>query len=354
MGNMMIKVFFLLCIVLTSTGCWNNKDINHRLLPAVVGISKNGDKYKIILELPVLEGDNMKIQIIKATGKSIADAVDWLSMNMDRGVDLFHVKLIVLDKQFAKQGLTDVISGLMRSREVAPNAQMAICNEDLDHFFDNVQKSKPPTGGYLLDFFEKDSGWTPYIALTRVWQVYRSLHSSTRDVIIPIIQTGKLTDVEHIGSAVIKNGKMVSQISPNDTLLYNAFDGQGTQGIVEVMDFATVLILSDWKSDKSMIINEKPFMKSQLNLKVTILETKGNPSIDLIKKDLSTLITNRFHRMLTITQKKQADILGLGQTFRTKLPRAKLKNWREKYYPILKMDFQVNVDIQNEGFLKSD
>jgi Ger(x)C family germination protein len=353
MSNIVIKVFFLLCIALISTGCWNNKDINHRLLPAVIGISKNGDEYSIILEIPALEGDNMKLQIIKGTGKSIADAVEWISMNMEREIDLLHVKVIILDKEFAKQGVNNIITGFMRSRDVSPDAQMVICNEDLDHFFSNIQKSKLPTGTSLLDFFEKNAGWSPHIALTRVWQVYRSIHSDTRDVIIPILQSGKLTKVEHIGSAIIKNGKMVDQISPDETLLFNAFDGQGTQGKIEVMDHATVLILSDSKNNKSMM-NEKPVMESRLNLKVTVIETKGSPTIDLIKKELSTLITKRFYRILTKTQKKQADIFGLGQTFRTELPQDKLKNWRKKYYPVLKMDFQVNIDIQNEGFLKSD
>jgi Ger(x)C family germination protein len=354
MSNTAIKVFFLLCIAITSTGCWNNKDINHRLLPAVIGISKSGDDYKIILEIPILEGDNMKLQIIKGTGKSIADAVEWISMNMERETDLLHVKVIVLDKQFAKQGLKDVITGFMRSRDVSPDAQIVICNEDLDHFFDNIQKSKLPTGTSLLDFFEKDAGWSPHIALTRVWQVYRSIHSYTRDVIIPILQSGKNTQVEHIGSAIMKNGKMVGQISPDETLLFNAFDGQGTQGKIEVMDHATVLILNDTQNHKSIMMDEKPIMESELNLKVTVLESKGSPTINLIKNELSALICERFYRILAKTQKHQADIFGLGQSFRTELPWDKLKNWRKKYYPVLKMDFQVNIDIQNEGFLKSD
>ncbi|PLR68598.1 hypothetical protein CYJ36_06390 [Bacillus sp. UMB0893] len=62
-----------------------------------------------------------------------------------------------------------------------------------------------------MDFFEKNAGWDPRIDLTWVWQVYRSIHSYTRDVAIPMISLGETTLVK-LRSAVIKNGKLVEVI----------------------------------------------------------------------------------------------------------------------------------------------
>ncbi len=202
-------------------------------------------------------------------------------------------------------------------------------------------------------FFEKNSGWTPQIALTRVWQVYRSMHSYTRDTALPIVKSGRNTSIKHIGSAVIRSGKMVEEITPDETLLFNAFNRESTQGKIEVMDHASVLIVKNTTKHKSKLIDNKPQMDSDIYLKVVILETRENPTSDSIKEELKTLLNERFNHMFKNIQEKEADILGLGQYFRTKIPREQLKRWRTDYYPQLELNLSVHIDIQNEGNLNT-
>lgn len=75
-------------------------------------------------------------------------------------------------------------------------------------------------------------------------------------------------------------------------------------------------------------IKDRPLMKTRIKLKVVILETKEDPSAKLIKEELNILLTNRFNQMFLITQRNEADIFGLGQFYRNKIPRKELKNWR--------------------------
>jgi Ger(x)C family germination protein len=345
-------IFMLLFMALTLSACWDNRDINHRSLPVTMGVSYKDQIYKVFLEIPEPVENTTRIRIISGTGKTITQAVDSISMDMESSVDLLHLKLIVFEKKYAQQGVNDSISGFIRSRDISPKAIVVICDEDLDNFFPTIQKAMEPEGTTLYDCFEKNAGWNPQVALTRIWQVYRSIHSYTRDVAIPILKSGNNTVIEHLGSAVIKNGKMVDQISSDETLLFNAFNGESTQGKIEVMDHASVLIVNNTMKTESKLMDNRPSLISKLNLKVSLLETRGNPSNELIKKELDALLTERFNRMLTKIQIKEADILGLGQFFRNKIPRDHLRHWRSEYLPNLKMDFQVHIVIQNEGNLK--
>lgn len=347
-----VPVFTMLLMAFILSACWDNRDINHRSLPVTMGISYQEHKYKVFLQISEPVENTTRIRILTGTGKTITQAVDNISLNMESSVDLLHLKIIIFSKKYAQQGVTDSISGFMRSRDISPKAIAVICDEDLDSFFNAVQKSMKPEGITLYDSFEKNAGWNPQVAQTRIWQVYRSIHSFTRDVAIPIIKSGKSTIIEHIGSAVIKNGKMVGQISSDETLLFNAFNGESTQGKIEVMDHASVLIVSNTMNNKSKLMGKRPYLKSKINLKVSLLETRGDPSSQLIKKELETLLTKRFNLLLTTIQTREADILGLGQFFRNKMPREQLQRWRSNYLPVLKMDFQIHIVIQNEGNLK--
>lgn len=348
------RLFFMIMILLltaTLSGCWDNKDINHRVMPVVLGISKKGEDYKVFLQIPQPLQDSIQIRVVTGIGKTVNEAVNNISVNMESSVDLLHVKVIVIEKRFAEEGMKDLIGGFMRSREIPAKALVAICDDDIDQFFSSMKQIEPE-GTTLLDFYEKNAGWEPQIALTRVWHVYRSIHSYTRDVAIPMLSLGETTLVKQVGSAVIKNGSLVEVIDSDETLLYNAFKGEGTQGEIEVLDDASVLILGNTMKYESEFIDQKPSLQSKLRLKVMILETKGNPSLKRIKKEVEALLTTRFNKMFNKLQASEADILGLGQLFRNKIPREELKNWRSEYYRKLSVDFQVHVDIQNGGNLK--
>ncbi|WP_436374831.1 Ger(x)C family spore germination protein [Cytobacillus sp. BC1816] len=355
--NLKSKAPITVCLLLTVmilTGCWDIRDINHRTLPVVLGISTiEDDQYKVFLKIPEPVEGSMEVKIVSATGETISHAVDVISRNMETSVDLLHVKVIMIERKTAEEGMKDIIAGFMRSREVSSKALVTICDQNMDEFFSILSESKNLKGTNMFDYFEKNAGWNPEIALTRIWEVYRSIHSYTRDVAIPLIVTGDTTTYEQVGSAVIKNGKMVEQISNDETLLFNAFNDESTHGQIEVLNHASVMIIGNSMNHHTELTDKQPVLQSRINLKVVVLETRGKTSSDMIKKELSHLLSSRFSSMLANLQESEADILGLGQLYRTKIDRNELKNWRSVYYPNLKSDIQFQIDIQNEGYLRT-
>ncbi|WP_235864038.1 Ger(x)C family spore germination protein [Sutcliffiella halmapala] len=340
-------------LLLMLSGCWDNKDINHRIMPVVLGIALEDGNYKAFLEIPYPKEDTFELRIVSAVGNSLNQVMEDMSKNLESDVDLLHVKVIIIEKGLAEEGVKDLFAGFMRSRDLSPKALVAISENDLDDFFTAITHETNPDGTGLLDCFEKNAGWGPQIALTRVWQVYRSIHSYTQDVAIPIIKLGSSTDWIQVGSAVIKNGRMVGQISSDETLLYNAFQGEGTYGKIEVLGGSSVLIIGDKMNHRSKMENSTPNLQSNIRLKVMLLETRGDPTVAEIKKELELLLTQRFNDMFTMLQTNEADILAIGQLFRKNLSRDELKTWRSGYFPRLNMDLNVQVEIQNTGNLIS-
>ncbi|CAG9621082.1 hypothetical protein BACCIP111883_01854 [Sutcliffiella rhizosphaerae] len=137
------------------------------------------------------------------------------------------------------------------------------------------------------------SGWNPQIPLTRVWQVYRSIHSYTRDVAITMIGEGKTTVCGFAGEAVIKNGKMVERLTEDETLLYNIFNKESSHGKIEVLNNATVMILNNSMNYNSRMENDIPLFETVIDLQFVLLETRGDPSKKIIKENLEVLLTER-------------------------------------------------------------
>ncbi|PJN54415.1 hypothetical protein PAEVO_11360 [Paenibacillus sp. GM2FR] len=348
-----LKCFLMLAaLVPLLTGCWDIKDINHRSLPVIMGISLTEEnQYKVFLDIPATN-DTSTVNIVSDTGDTINEIIDHISMNMETQVDLLHLKIVIVDKKFARNGMEDIISAFNRSRDISSKTLFAISDQGLDQFFSDMAAKSKHSGNIVYDFFEKNAGWNPQLADTRVWQMFRSIHSYTHDVIVPIIRSGKSTSIECMGSAIIKNGRMTGRIGPDETLVANAFYGKSAFGKVEVMESATVQIISNRLTHHSWMQDGKPYLRSHLRLKVTILDSRGHPTEGQITEKLEELLTLRLNQMFQETQNEQADILALGQFFRNHLTREQLRDWRTTYYPNLDFKLRVTTVIENRGNLK--
>ncbi|WP_407272115.1 Ger(x)C family spore germination protein [Radiobacillus sp. PE A8.2] len=346
------KTFLLMSILIFLSGCWDTKDINHRIMPVAVGISAEDDEYKIYLQIAKVNNGKIDTEVVIGQGRTVNQIVNNISADMEASVDLLHVKVIVVDNKIAERGLNDLVSGFMRSRDVSSKALMTIVEGDIDHFFQTMKQDPGKTETIPIDHFEKNSGWDPQIALTRVWQVYKSIHSNTQDTVIPMIALGETTLIKQIGSAVLKDGKVVETIDSNETLLFNALKEESAQGKIEVLDDASVVILGNTVDYQSKLIDSRPELIINLKFKVMVLETRGTTSEKLIKQQLRELLKVRFDSMFSELQEQQADIIGTGKFFRNKINSSDLSKWRSEYYPNLSYQFNVSVDIQNEGNLK--
>ncbi|MFF2876542.1 hypothetical protein ACFVR2_09495 [Gottfriedia sp. NPDC057991] len=62
---------------------------------------------------------------------------------------MLHLKVIVIDEVLAKNGVNDIISGFVRSRDVSIKTLVAICEDDMDTFFSKMKESSEPGGTAL-------------------------------------------------------------------------------------------------------------------------------------------------------------------------------------------------------------
>ncbi|KRE93412.1 spore gernimation protein GerC [Paenibacillus sp. Soil766] len=346
----MLKWIVPTLLLFILSGCWDNKDINHRSLPIAMGVSFNQGSYSVFLDIPKVSNRDT-IQVVSESGDNINEIIDHISMNMESEIDLLHLKIIIVDKEFAKHGLNDGVASLIRSRHVSPKTLFVICDESPERFFHKMDQNSSD-GTMIYDFFQRNSGLSPEIAYTQTWKIFRSIHCFTNDVVIPIIKSGKTTAIESTGSAIMKNGKMVGRLTSEETLLINVFNGKQTQGKIEVTGKATVQIVSNHLTYKSSFVNDQPLLKSNLKLKVILLDTQGSTTSASIKDELSKLVMERFETLFEKIKLGGADVLGVGQYFRDELMRSQLEEWRIQYFTKLKIDLEVSTSIRNTGNLK--
>jgi Ger(x)C family germination protein len=344
------KVLFILMFLVTFlSGCWDVKDIDKRVLPLVMGFSKGNDEdYQVTVQIPITKKDGEISRIVTSLDENISSALGQIKTNSENAVDFSHVRLVIIQTDLSenKEELMKLVTFLMTSREIPTNAQLAFTDVPIEKLLSNINDKLGVDSTSLYDFFNKGAGWAPEILSTRIWEVYRSLYSYTEDITIPIVDPGEDTVINFKGAAALKMGVLIQRINPNETQLIKLFQNKSAKGKIENVGFTSVMVTSSDIDNKTVIEDKKPEASIEVKLKIHVLEREAGISNDGIKRNLEKLTEERFNKIFEKAQENKIDIFGFGQYFRNQIPYNDLKNWREEYYPNLKVNFQVHASME--------
>ncbi|MBP3966369.1 Ger(x)C family spore germination protein [Paenibacillus lignilyticus] len=347
-------VLLLLCM-LSLTACWDIKDVNHRMLPIVMGISYGeAKKYRVFIQVPLPYGRKLISKVHYEEADTISKALTQIDTNIEAGIDFMHLQLVLFDRKVAIDGIRDEMAYMIRSQHMPTKALVAITSQNIEQFLNHTGKSIQTDGSALMNFFNKNAGWSPEINLAYLWQTFGAIHSDTQDVTIPILQSGKSTMMEFVGSAIMSKEKMVGEISQEQSLLVNLYDELFQGSVVETAHQASVSIVNCDNRLRTSWRDGKPVLNMRLKLSLHLLENNGNMTEQQIENALSEAMEVRYKQLFKKLQASKADSLGTGEYFRNKLAFSKLKQWRETYYPQLIPEIKVKCIITNTGDIRKN
>ncbi|WP_338654100.1 Ger(x)C family spore germination protein [Lysinibacillus sp. Y5S-8] len=345
-STLIICMFLLLPFL---GGCWDVKDIDKRLLPLVIGIAKENEDYHVTLQIPITQKENEVSRIVTGKADTVLKVLGQVRTNSEEAVDYSHIELIVIQSNLAadQAELRELIKFLMDSEEIPSRALLTITDDKIDKVLSNINDKLGVNATSIYNYFNKGAGWAPEITSIHIWEVYRSLFSYTKDITVPVVRAGNDTVLVYEGSMVLKNGELMARINSDESQLSKLFQNANAKGKIESLDLASIMVVNSSIKNKASLKNNKPVVASHLKLKIDILERKKDVPNDQITKELTKLMEKRFYDMFEQAQANGVEIFGFGQLFRNQLSYQELRNWREGFYPYLKVDFQVNVSVDS-------
>ncbi|SFS52214.1 Ger(x)C family spore germination protein [Paenibacillus sp. BC26] len=351
LANVLVSLSFVLLL----SGCWDSHDINLRTMPIIVGVAKGESQaFEITLQIPIPAEKAFSIKTISQESSSISSAFDNMRINIENYIDMLDIEMVVFHESVAVEGLEDEFNNAIRTRGIPPRSLVAITDANMKELFTNTNHAIQSDVTTFFKYSNKAAGWTPKTAKTKLWEAYESTKSYTEDVIIPIIRPGKETVLVFPGSAVMREGKMVGRLGKEETLFVNVVTNRYHGAALEVLKSANLTILSAKVKWKARLSKEGPVLDAKLFVKAAVTESRKDASEEELTKEMESYMAGQLTRLTAKLQKYKSDPLGLGNQFRSKLPLDDLKRWRSDYYPKLKVNYKVNVVINNFGNLEQE
>lgn len=359
------------------------------------------DKLKLSLQIAVLSGNDQSSgssggsssdasTVISVDCSSIDSGISLINSYISKQINLSHCKAIIMSEEFATNGVSDVIYGLVTNVQIRPDCNVIISKCDAS---DYLEQSTPIFESNPANYYElilNSTEYSGYVADIYLYDFYSSILSTASEActILGGINTEEThnqdTDstqsldgnykagqtpiksknkVETIGSAVFVGDKLVGELNNIETLCYLI--------TINELESATVTIPNPFKFDSNISVNIK--LNKDTKNKVSLVNdfpyiecdvfVTGNvfsmePSIDLnnskdleiINSYVSTYLEDILYSYLYRTSKEfNSDISGFGKYALQKY--LTWEDWIDSDWLINYENtfFKVNVDVDLQG-----
>ena len=349
-----------LAVLMTCVSCVGQRQINELAIVTAVGI-ENGEKPGTIrLSAQMIRpsdargqtgapsgGTGEPIYSALAEGETIFEAIRNLGRFASRRVYWAHNFLIVMQEDYARNGIDDMVDFFTRNHELRMNTRVAVTSDSPAEIVSTITGLEVVPGEAVDNLFRdsKIVSQAPSSDMKNLEEAYLSTSSQPILARLSLVsrgisnkkpqEHGSLKQVELAGAAAFKEGKMVGWLSPEETRGLLFFTERLDNGIVAVgcpnngnklsVEFrhAKLKVTPSYK-------NQQPAFRISLRTKADVVESGCDTDIAKIRADIERALEDQLKQAVVGTLNKaqrefHSDILKLADVFRNKFP----AEWRK-------------------------
>lgn len=305
------------------------------------------------------------IWVLEVVGHTMDDAIMNLQQKMADRLFWGHLRVIVISKELAKLGLSNISEYLRRNPEVRRTTWIAISEgkaSDLMGLAPQLERLPPL---YLLNTMEHavQMGKLPNEFAGRFWSTGSSKGT---DPFLPYIKLLESENIEIAGLAYFRSDKLVGTTEPLEIAGYMGIKGLRAGGygvVVQVPNTDTTVMYqaTHRKSRTKVELRDgKPVIHVRIHTEGNLSE-KSNEQIQLdaglieqIERQINQNGEKEYLNLIRKTQQKGSDIFGFGEYIRAKKPgywakEVQTKERWEQLYKTLEVELEVSNSIRRIG-----
>jgi spore germination protein KC len=362
-------LIIMMCLCFLS-GCWNYKEVDELAIVGGAAIDKTEDgRYEMTVE--TIEGGGsrdtmMKSKVLTGLGKTLFDAARNLITISGKRLYWSHTQIIILSQETAREGVMKVIDWYSRDAETREDVTLLVSREATAK---EILMADPATEqvvsitlGHEIDN-NNSIGTAPIIDIMH-FDIESQLNVlSSALPVIGLTQVADKRVAQIIGSAIIKDDKLVGFLDGEETKYLNFIKDEIKKGIfvIEVDDNGNKVLVSLEmfmnKTNVKPIVSETGITMSIVtDTSAAIGEINGakinldEAHIKAIEKTAERTLESRICEVIKkVREEYGADIFGFASTLYGDDPKTfeQVKPKWEEYFKSLDIDVHAKFHIKN-------
>lgn len=375
----MKKIILICLLVLTTTGCWNYRELNDYAIATGMAIDYKDDKYEVTLLFSngKKEEDKTSTQITVATdtGKTIYEAIKNISLSVPKEIYLSHLSVVIISDTLAKEGITPTLDFLLRDPQSHQNFYF-IVSKDKDA--KDILSVITPLSDY------PSQNVTSSIKLTEKLQG-RITNAGFNNFVSSLLKKG----INPVSNSIIlvgdeESGTKKEEQENSKASAYTKLDTLGifkgdklvdwanteeSIGINMLLDDVEILYLDIPCEDKNIVLSSNSYKlkndvkKDKISVDITVegkvnevgcsINLKNEKTIENLEDEAEKIMKEYTEDAINKAKELKTDIFGYGNMIYDKFPKYfnSIEDWDEKFTD-LPIDVNVKYIIDNTGSLQ--
>lgn len=357
------------------TGCWDRTEVSNLAIVIGIGVDRIPGNEPILLTVQIVNPSGMKKGkqgggseeqpfIVKTSqGKSVFDAVRNLSKELPRKMFFEHNKTVVLGKELAGSGISDVFDYMERNKEFNSTNYILVAEKTAKEVL-GVKMEIEKLPSQSIERLMMNNSFTYPVNRNEFLLQLKYIGVS----FAPLIQ---LADQKiHIEkTAVFKNYRLIRFLTVNeskallwlinkkkeDTVII-PFKANGREEEVTIDIFSGSAGITPRITEKG--ITMEILCKGQATLREagnTGIEVKEQELFRQLEQKTEKLLKKRVEQTINSAQRFNADFIGFANQIHNANPVAwkSMENDWDQYFPRIKYNVNFQIKIVNTGVFRS-
>ncbi|MED1791372.1 Ger(x)C family spore germination protein [Brevibacillus nitrificans] len=345
--------FLTLSLFLVLTGCAKLKVIDQIKIIQGLGYDIEGKNIIGFALYPLYKNTHSGNPLILLNGQSdtIQGTITSFTAQSQHPIELGQTRTVVLGDAFAKRGISELVSVLVRDPLLGSNAKVILTNQTASQVLTQSLKQPPY---YLANLVEQNitEGNTP---ITNFHLLLNQYYGKGQDVYLPILNIAEKGLVTMDGTGIFKGDKLHVKIHSKEALLLKLLtDGDLTGKYEFTTDNNERALLSFLYGKRSIsLLEDKTVISLTLHTQLQEYPASINPlspsEMNRFKKQMEEELQSKIKALLTKFQENGVDPVGFGELYR-----GKQRDWTEEHfqkdtYPSLHFVVKTEVILSQSG-----
>lgn len=375
----MIKKLFLLLILLSLTGCYDQKELNTIAIMTATEINKIKDEYIVNAQVvnPQSSDKTVNVQapfvIYEGRGKTIHEAYRQIKLQSSRYLYPNHMEILIINENLAKEDISQIMDFFLRIPDVRTEFNVLIGkNENIlnittpidDISATSIIDTMETNNKYLgitnfvtfNDFANMDLNKNLEVILPSIEAINYTKESET----ISNTEATKNNSLYKLGNlAIFKDNQLQGYLTEDESTAYNIIKNKAQSILInyecEKNKYMTIEA-TDIKSNintKNQEINIKTEMTGNINETMCNIKLDNEENIKKIEKEVKKYIEDKIITSINNIRKTyNSDIFGFLDTIYKQdynTYQKINKNWYTQEYQNIKINVNTTIDIIGKG-----
>ncbi|MDF2859598.1 MAG: Ger(x)C family spore germination protein [Neobacillus sp.] len=325
-------LFLSFVCLLTLFGCTRTRTIDKLSIVHVFGFDMDEKKQLIGTALyPDYTKSKSRDEVQVLREKAPVASLFYQRMNKltNKPVKLSKIRVLVLGKDFAEQGIEAIVGRFINTPELGTNIQVAISEQSAEETLIAFSKEKSLT---MIDMLRHNMV-TQNLPEMNLHTFLNHFYGQGMDAYVPMISIGQEDKIKVNGIGIFKDDKFKLQLNEEQTFLFSVLKESHNEGTlkIEVEDRGRKGLLivrgydnkQRWKLFKNRQGEQE--LKLALDLEWTVyqypdwFDLKKEEDKQLMKKHINTGVKKKVEEFLATLKENEVDPIGIGNIVRSRI-----------------------------------